>query len=143
MGSALSAAVSGLKAHQTMLDVAGNNLANVNTTGYKSSTVTFAELLSQTIRGATGPTSNLGGTNPLQTGSGVEVAGITRNQTQGSIVSTGQDLDVAIDGSALLRLTPTIRWLIRLRATRYFNWIIQVLRSPGGRQCRPARRQRL
>ena len=105
MGSALSAAVSGLKAHQTMLDVAGNNLANVNTTGYKSSTVTFAELLSQTIRGATGPTSNLGGTNPLQTGSGVEVAGITRNQTQGSIVSTGQDLDVAIDGSGYFVLS--------------------------------------
>ena len=105
MGSALSAAVSGLKAHETMLDVAGNNLANVNTTGYKSSTVTFAELLSQTIRGATGPTSNLGGTNPLQTGSGVEVAGITRNQTQGSIVSTGQDLDVAIDGSGYFVLS--------------------------------------
>jgi flagellar hook protein FlgE len=105
MGSALSAAVSGLKAHQTMLDVAGNNLANVNTTGYKSSTVTFAELLSQTIRGATGPTNNLGGTNPLQTGSGVEVAGITRNQTQGSIVSTGQDLDVSIDGSGFFVLS--------------------------------------
>lgn len=105
MGSALSAAVSGLKAHQTMLDVAGNNLANVNTVGYKSSTVTFAELLSQTIRGATGPTGSLGGTNPLQTGSGVNVAGITRNQTQGSIVSTGQDLDVAIDGAGFFVLS--------------------------------------
>jgi len=105
MSSALSAAVSGLKAHQTMLDVAGNNLANVNTTGYKSSSVTFAELLSQNIRGATGPTGNLGGTNPLQTGSGVEVAGITRNQTQGNIVSTGQDLDVAIDGQGYFVLS--------------------------------------
>mgnify|MGYP001021399617 CR=1 FL=1 len=63
MSSALSAAVSGLKAHQTMLDVAGNNLANVNTTAYKSSSVTFAELLSQNIRGASGPAGNLGGTN--------------------------------------------------------------------------------
>jgi flagellar hook protein FlgE len=105
MSSALSAAVSGLKAHQTMLDVAGNNLANVNTVGYKSSTVSFSELLSQTIRGATGPTSNLGGTNPLQTGSGVEVAGITRDQSQGSIVSTGQDMDVAIDGSGFFVLS--------------------------------------
>ena len=104
MSSALSAAVSGLKAHQTMLDVAGNNLANVNTVGYKSSTVTFAELLSQTIRGATGPTSSLGGTNPQQAGSGVEVAGIARNQSQGNIVSTGQDLDVAIDGSGYFTL---------------------------------------
>ena len=104
MSSALSAAVSGLKAHQTMLDVAGNNLANVNTVGYKSSTVTFAELLSQTIRGATGPTSSLGGTNPQQAGSGVEVAGIARNQSQGNIVSTGQDLDVAIDGAGYFTL---------------------------------------
>ena len=105
MSSALSAAVSGLKAHQTMLDVAGNNLANVNTVGYKSSSVTFAELLSQTIRGATGPTGGLGGTNPQQAGSGVEVSGISRNQTQGNIVSTGQSLDVAIDGAGYFVLS--------------------------------------
>ncbi|NLW83488.1 MAG: flagellar hook-basal body complex protein [Phycisphaerae bacterium] len=105
MSSALSAAVSGLKAHQTMLDVAGNNLANVNTVGYKSNTVTFAELLSQTIRGATGPTGGLGGTNPLQSGTGVEVSGISRNQTQGNISSTGQALDVAIDGAGYFVLS--------------------------------------
>ena len=98
MGSALSAAVSGLKAHQTMLDVAGNNLANINTTGYKQSTVTFSELLSQTIKKASGPSGNLGGVNPQQMGSGVGVATISRNMTQGNIIATGQDLDVAIDG---------------------------------------------
>ncbi len=105
MSNALSAAVSGLKAHQTMLDVAGNNLANVNTTGYKSSSVTFAELLSQNMRGAAGPTGSLGGTNPLQVGSGVDVAGIARNQMQGNLVSTGQDLDVAIDGAGYFVLS--------------------------------------
>lgn len=99
MGSALSAGVSGLKAHQAMLDVAGNNLANVNTTGFKNSSVTFSELLSQTIKGASGSSDNLGGTNPQQIGSGVEVAGIRRDISQGNIVSTGQDLDVAIDGN--------------------------------------------
>jgi len=99
MSSALSAAVSGLKAHQSMLDVAGNNLANVNTAGYKSSSVTFAELLSQTIKGASGPSGNLGGVNPQQTGSGVEVSGIRRDMSQGNVVATGQDLDVAIDGA--------------------------------------------
>jgi len=88
-----------------MLDVAGNNLANVNTVGYKSNTVTFAELLSQTIRGATGPTGGLGGTNPLQSGTGVEVSGISRNQTQGNISSTGQALDVAIDGAGYFVLS--------------------------------------
>jgi flagellar hook protein FlgE len=98
MGSALSAAVSGLKAHQTMLDVAGNNLANINTTGYKGSTVTFSELLSQTIKKASGPSGNLGGVNPQQMGSGVGVATISHNMTQGNIIATGQDLDVAIDG---------------------------------------------
>ncbi len=99
MSSALSAAVSGLKAHQTMLDVAGNNLANVNTAGYKTSSVTFAELLSQTIKGASGPSGNLGGVNPQQAGSGVEVSGIRRDMGQGNVVATGQDLDVAIDGA--------------------------------------------
>ena len=99
MGSALSAGVSGLKAHQAMLDVAGNNLANVNTMGFKGSSVTFSELLSQTIKGASGSSDNLGGTNPQQIGSGVEVTGVRKNMTQGNIVSTGQDLDVAIDGN--------------------------------------------
>ena len=99
MGSALSAGVSGLKAHQAMLDVAGNNLANVNTTGFKGSSVTFSELLSQTIKGASGSSDNLGGTNPQQIGSGVEVSGVRKDMGQGNIVSTGQDLDVAIDGN--------------------------------------------
>lgn len=99
MGSALSAAVTGLKAHQSMLDIAGNNLANVNTVGYKSSSITFAELLSQTIKKASGPGTNLGGINPQQVGNGVGVASIIRNMTQGSTFSTGQDLDAAIDGS--------------------------------------------
>jgi len=98
MGSALSAGVSGLKTHQAMLDVAGNNLANVNTVGYKGSSVTFAELLSQTIRRASGPSSTLGGVNPQQMGSGVGIASIRRDMSQGNIMSTGQDLDVAIDG---------------------------------------------
>lgn len=99
MGSALTSGVSGLKAFQTMLDVAGNNLANVNTVGFKGSSVTFAELLSQTMRQASGPAGSLGGVNPQQMGSGVSVAAINRDMSQGSIVSTGQDLDVAIDGS--------------------------------------------
>lgn len=98
MGSALSAGVSGLKAFQTMLDVAGNNLANVNTIGFKGSSVTFAELLSQTIKQASGPAGTLGGINPQQMGSGVVVSAIKKDMSQGNIETTGQDLDVAIDG---------------------------------------------
>jgi flagellar hook protein FlgE len=95
MSDALLAGVSGLRAHQTMLDVAGNNLANVDTFGFKSSRVTFGELLSQTMREATQPTANVGGTNPQQVGAGVKVASIDRNMDQGNLIFTGQSLDVA------------------------------------------------
>jgi flagellar hook protein FlgE len=98
MSYALSSGVTGLQAHQEMLDVAGNNLANVNTTAFKASRVGFAELLSQTLEQASQATESLGGTNPQQIGSGVGVAQITPNMGQGSIVSTGNPLDVAIEG---------------------------------------------
>jgi flagellar hook protein FlgE len=98
MSYALSSGVTGLQANQEMLDVAGNNLANVNTTGFKASRVDFAELLSQTLKEASEPTDRVGGTNPQQMGSGVGVATITPNVGQGSIVNTGDPLDVAIEG---------------------------------------------
>jgi flagellar hook protein FlgE len=90
--------VTGLQAHQTMLDTAGNNLANVNTTAFKASRVSFAELLGQTLEQASQPTDRIGGTNPQQTGGGVAVVGITPDTTQGSIVNTGNPLDFALEG---------------------------------------------
>jgi flagellar hook protein FlgE len=105
MSNALLAGVSGLQAHQTMLDVAGNNLANVDTYGFKSSRTTFGELLSQTMREATQPTTNGGGTNPQQVGAGVKVASIDRNMGQGNLVFTGQPLDMAIEGSGYFALS--------------------------------------
>ena len=98
MSFALSAGVTGLQAHQKMLDIAGNNLANVNTTAFKSSRITFGELLSETIKKASQPTTSTGGTNPQQMGSGVGVAGISPNMAQGNIVNTGNPLDMAIEG---------------------------------------------
>ncbi len=98
MSFALSAGVTGLQAHQKMLDVAGNNLANVNTTAFKSSRITFSELLSETIRKASQPTTGVGGTNPQQMGSGVGIAGISPNMAQGNLVNTGNPLDLAIEG---------------------------------------------
>jgi flagellar hook protein FlgE len=98
MSFALSSGVTGLQAHQEMLDVAGNNLANVNTTSFKASRVGFAELLSQTLEQASQPTGSVGGTNPQQMGSGVRVGSITPDMGQGSIVNTGRPLDVAIEG---------------------------------------------
>lgn len=98
MSVALYTGITGLQAHQKMLDVAGNNLANINTTAYKASRINFSELLNQTIANASAPSSLIGGTNPQQIGSGVGVAGITRNTAQGDIISTGSPLDVAIEG---------------------------------------------
>ncbi len=98
MSFALTAGVTGLQAHQKMLDIAGNNLANVNTTAFKSSRITFSELLSETIKKASQPTTTVGGTNPQQMGSGVGIGGISPNMAQGNIVNTGNPLDLAIEG---------------------------------------------
>ncbi len=105
MGNALQAAVSGLKAHQQMIDVAGNNLANVNTIGFKASRVTFSELLSETIREATSPTANIGGTNPMQIGSGASLGSLDKTMSQGTLINTGQPLDMAIEGDGYFVLS--------------------------------------
>jgi flagellar hook protein FlgE len=105
MSFALSAGVTGLQAHQTMLDIAGNNIANVNTTAFKSSRITFAELLSATIKKASQPTSTMGGTNPQQMGSGVGIGGISPNMGQGNLVNTGNPLDLGIEGEGYFVLS--------------------------------------
>jgi len=94
----LYSGISGLRSHQTMLDVTGNNIANVNTAGFKSSTTQFQDTLSQMTQGAGGPQTGLGGTNPAQIGLGVQVAGITTNFAQGSMQATGKATDLAIAG---------------------------------------------
>jgi len=99
MGNALLSGVSGMKAHQTMIDVAGNNLANMNTAAFKASRVTFATMLAQTLREATQPTSAMGGTSPMQIGSGMRINSIDRNMAQGSLTNTGKPLDMAIEGN--------------------------------------------
>jgi flagellar hook protein FlgE len=99
MNSSLLAGVSGLRANQKLLDVAGNNLANVNTTAFKSSRVNFSDLLGETMEEASQPSATSGGTNPMQVGSGVQVASVDRNMQQGSLVDTGQPLDMAIEGA--------------------------------------------
>jgi flagellar hook protein FlgE len=99
MANALLTGVSGLIAHQRMLDVVGNNLANLNTAGYKAQRTLFADLLYTTINPATGATDNVaGGRNPNQIGSGVKVAQIGRLFTQGTLEQTGRDLDFALQG---------------------------------------------
>ena len=101
MMRSLFSGVAGLKSHQTRMDSIGNNIANVNTTGYKSSRVTFADTLYQTTAGAASPTGTTGGTNPKQIGLGTSVASIDTIFTDGSTQSTGKNTDLAITGSGL------------------------------------------
>jgi flagellar hook protein FlgE len=95
---AMSSALSGLRNHQLMLDVVGNDIANVSTIGFKSSMPVFADLLTQTLNGAGAPSSGLGGTNPAQIGLGSKLAGTVQSFTQGSMQATGRSSDLAIQG---------------------------------------------
>ena len=101
MMRSLFSGVSGLKSHQTRMDVIGNNIANVNTTGFKSSRTTFADTLSQTLTGASSPQDGLGGTNPKQIGLGTGVGSIDMLFTDGSVQSTGKNTDLCLSGNGL------------------------------------------
>jgi len=92
----LTSGVSALKTFSEGLDVIGNNIANVNTTAYKSSSVSFADTFSNTLRAASSASS---GDTSIQIGTGVQVAGISTNYTQGSLSSTGNSTDLAVSGS--------------------------------------------
>jgi flagellar hook protein FlgE len=98
----MNAGVSGLRSHQTMMDVVGNNIANVNTTGFKSSSVNFTDLLSQMLRGSGAPNDERSGSNPAQVGLGVKVSGISTNFAQGASQLTGRSADISIQGDGFL-----------------------------------------
>ena len=97
----LFAGISGLRANQTMLDVTGNNIANANTAGFKSSSTVFQDTLSQMLTAATGQNANRGGTNPIQVGLGVQVGATSLNLLQGSAQTTGRSTDLMIQGDGL------------------------------------------
>lgn len=94
----LFAGITGLRSNQTMMDVVGNNIANVNTVGFKSSQTVFEDTLSQLVQGAGAPQGAQGGTNPAQVGLGVKLAGITTNFAQGAAQLTGRSTDMMIQG---------------------------------------------
>lgn len=99
MMQSMQAAVSGLQMHEEAMNVIGNNIANVSTPGFKSSTADFAELFSQTLQGATAPTATSGGIAPAQIGLGVTLGGISVDTGQGTLEVTGNNSDLAIQGS--------------------------------------------
>ena len=99
------AAISGLKVHQMMLDVTANDIANVNTIGFKAERTSFKDALSQLQRGASAPSATLGGTNSAQVGLGVQLNGIDNLMGSGAVQSTGNALDCAIQGDGFFRIT--------------------------------------
>lgn len=92
------AAISGLRNHQTLLDVVGNNIANVNTTAFKMGRVTFQDILNQTLRGGSSTTTSRAGTNPAQVGLGMAIGTIDTVDTQGNLQATNKQTDLAIQG---------------------------------------------
>ena len=147
------AAISGLKTHQVMLDVTSNDIANVNTIGYKSARTTFADSLTQTQRGASGPGGGVGGSNAAQVGLGVQLGSIDNLMTGGTMQSTGNATDVAIQGPGFFRVaasptTPPTANPAAVEYTRAGNFTTSQDRLPDdpGRLLRPGphrRRRRL
>lgn len=106
MMRSLWAGVTGLQAHQIAMDVEGNNIANVNTTGFKYSRANFSDLLSQTAKIATAPQGELGGKNPMQIGLGTQISSVTKIFKQGSIETTDKNTDLAIQGDGFFVVSP-------------------------------------
>lgn len=100
MMRSLLSAVSGMRNHQIRMDVIGNNVANVNTTAYKSARATFKESFSQLVQSGSSPNGDAGGTNPMQVGTGVELGSIDNIFTQGNFDATGVKTDLMVQGSA-------------------------------------------
>ena len=107
MMRSLFSGVSGLKNHQTRMDVIGNNISNVNTTGFKSARATFTDMLSQTLSGAAAPNDNIGGVNPKQIGLGSSVSAIETLFTNGSVQSTGKNTDLCLSSENALFILDT------------------------------------
>lgn len=105
VSTALYTGLSGLRVHQSYIDVIGNNLANVSTPGFRGSRVTFSDILSFTVRSGSGPNGNFGGQNPLQIGTGATMATVDTDLSQGTLADTGRTLDVALQGRGFFTLS--------------------------------------
>jgi len=110
---AMFTAITSLGLHKSYMDVIADNLANVNTPGYKSSMVTFQDQFAQLMAAGSGPTAELGGLNPTQIGLGVQMGSVRRNFTQGTLTDTGRSLDLAIQGDGF--------FIYEENGTRYYS----------------------
>jgi flagellar hook protein FlgE len=127
----LFSGISGLRAHQTMLDVTGNNIANVNTAGFKSSQTQFQDTLSQVLTNAGGAQVGTGGTNPAQVGLGVRVAGITTNFQQGSSQLTNRSTDMMINGDGFFTVRNGTEQLYTRAGSFNFDSLGQLVTADG------------
>jgi flagellar hook protein FlgE len=130
--SALSTGLSGLDVNQTWLNVVGNNIANANTTAFKSSNVAFSPQFYVTDAPSSGPNGNFGGSNPSQEGTGAQVASITTDFTPGQIENTGVDTDMAISGDGFFVLNTTNGQEFTRDGTFTLNGNNQLVSSSGG-----------
>ena len=117
----LFSGVSGLKNHQIMMDVIGNNISNINTVAFKAGRATFSEMFAQTLRGATAPTGSTGGTDPMQVGLGMSINTVDTLFSQGNIESTGQATDLAIQGSGFFAVNNNGQTLYTRMGTFQFD----------------------
>ncbi|WP_372698470.1 flagellar hook-basal body complex protein [Arthrobacter sp. JSM 101049] len=128
----LYSGISGLRAHQTMLDVTGNNIANVNTAGFKSSSTQFQDTLSQMTQGGTTPQPGTAGSNPAQVGLGVQVAGVSTNFGQGSTQNTGKATDMMISGNGFFVTKHGDTTVLTRSGAFDFDGIGQLVSPDGG-----------
>jgi flagellar hook protein FlgE len=124
--------VSGLRSHQTMMDVIGNNIANVNTVGYKAGSVVFQDLLSQMTSGPGVPALNVGGRNVAQVGLGVRIGGIVTSFTQGSAQLTGRSTDLSIQGDGFFVVQQQGETLYTRGGSLTFDGLGRLVTPSGG-----------
>lgn len=123
MMRSMYSAISSLKAHQFKMDTVGNNIANVNTVGFKGSRVTFKETFNQTIKGSGGAQEGRGGTNPVQIGLGTDVGGVDILQTRGAAERTDNATDLMINGEGFFMVSDDVNYLNK-SYTRAGNFIL-------------------
>ncbi len=132
--SSIGSSLTGLQADQTMLDVIGNNLANADTNGFKGSTVTFSEEISQTLQQASAGSGTQGGTNPVQIGLGVSVGTVSRDFSQGALTETGNTLDLAMNGAGFMALSDGAGTVFTPSASFSLSSSDQIVDSQNGYQ---------
>lgn len=128
----LFSGISGLRSHQTMLDVTGNNIANVNTTGFKASQTQFQDTLSQVLTNPGGAQAGIGGTNPAQVGLGVKVAAISTNFQQGAAQTTNRSTDMMISGDGFFSVQKNGQTFYTRNGSFDFDATGQLVTAEGG-----------